>query len=80
MAKAPPMKYEDTLAMPGSELYDHLIKGDRKKAEQSYKETEKRHQQLMDRIDKQEQKNVRKEDDLRGSPDSTGLNKVGDIG
>jgi hypothetical protein len=56
MAKAPPIKYKDTLAMPNSELYSHLIKGDMKKAEKCYYETEKRYHQLIARIDAEEQK------------------------
>ncbi len=59
MNKSPPIEYKDTLAMPGSDLYAHLIKGDMKKAEQTYQETEKRHRDLMARIDAQEKQNVR---------------------
>jgi hypothetical protein len=59
VSKSPPIKYEDTLAMPGSELYGHLIKGDYKKAKACYEETERRHHQLMARIDAQEKQNVR---------------------
>jgi hypothetical protein len=58
MSKREGIRYLDVLAMPGSELYAHLEKGDMTKAKACYEETEKRERQLMARIDAQEQKNV----------------------
>lgn len=43
--------YKDTRAMPGSELYKHLMASDAKAAEKCYHETNKREKELMQAID-----------------------------
>jgi hypothetical protein len=46
-AKSKGIVYKDTLAMPGSNLHELLTKGDAKKAEQCYQETETRYRKSM---------------------------------
>lgn len=45
--KSEPVKYKDTLAVPGSELHRLLTEGKTKAAEASYQATEQRHRKLM---------------------------------
>jgi len=46
-SKREPIKYKDTLAMPGSELWELLTAGKKKEAEASYQATELRLQRAL---------------------------------